>query len=62
MNKIFPISGAVCFADADFDGETIHLKPMNPEYRFGMVKDGVKWASKDGKLFVIALSVKQELS
>lgn len=52
----------MCLADADFDEEAIHLKPMNPEYRFGMVKDGMIWASKDGKHFVIALSVKQELS
>lgn len=55
--KVFKICGAVVFADniVDDDTSTIQIGTLNNEYKYGMLYDGMMWASKDAKEWVLAL-------
>lgn len=60
----FPIEAAVVFADIKIikdtgDDDTTYCFPEpNTEYKMGGIFDGVLMASKDKKIFVLAISVR----
>ena len=58
--KPFLIRGAIVLADSimekrNGDEMIISLGKTNREYKYGMLFDGLPWASKDGKEWVLAL-------
>ena len=61
QRKVFLIHGAIVFADAIFDDSNendpiINLESINEEYRYGMLFDGLMWASKNAEDWVLALA------
>lgn len=60
-NLVFNIDGAAVFQNIEKvtsdTGEIAYRLPeMDKSYRYGMLYDGMKWASKDGKDFVLAIN------
>ena len=56
--RIYKIDAAVVLADLQVSGDTYAINGPNPEYKFCLQKDGVLFASKDGKDYVIAIAAK----
>lgn len=64
--KPFLIRGAIVLADSvmekgNSDEMLIVLGKTNREYKYGMLFDGLPWASKDGKEWVLALVFGSEI-
>lgn len=61
--EIVPIKGAVVFPEVTeikINGERGFKFPdNNPEYTKAIFLDGMWWASKDGKRFVVAIAIER---
>lgn len=58
---IFPIGGAIVCPDIRFESISaedirIHVGQLNQEYKYGMVCDGVRWASKNSREWVVCIA------
>ena len=57
MNEVIKITGAVVYPEITIDGDAIIFPKINKEYKYALIKDGILWASKNGKLFCMAISI-----
>lgn len=55
--KLFPISGAAVATEIEHIGEYFVFPEINEEYKQGLFHEGLLWASKDGKIYVLAFEV-----
>ena len=60
--NVYAVNGAVTFCDADYSkpdetGDRTIKFNMDPGYKFAFARDDWLFVSKDGKQFVIAISV-----